>query len=165
MDKCQGLLYHGLLFCILNTIIISSTLNANQLLRSNGGERPTLIPMESNDKKNNPLDHLLLIGTEKNFDSNKVEISNFLDQLKSRKKQLNSDEKFLEYVFFKVHRKYLKVFRPLTDFSQIFQEGKYNCLSATTFYAIILDYFNFQYDLIELPNHIFLKVALDQQSV
>ncbi len=169
LNFCNGQLSRPLIsrlvIFLVNTIIISSTLNANQLLRSNGGEKPTLIPIESNDKKNNPLDHLLLIGTEKNFDSNKVEISNFLDQLKSKKKQLNSDEKFLEYVFFKVHRKYLKVFRPLTDFSQIFQEGKYNCLSATTFYAIILDYFNFQYDLIELPNHIFLKVVLDQQSV
>ena len=74
-----------LVIFLINTIIISSTLNANQLLRSNGGEKPTLIPMESNDKKNNTLDHLLLIGTEKNFDSNKVEISNFLDQLKSKK--------------------------------------------------------------------------------
>ena len=151
--------------CLLNTIIISSTLNANQLLRSNGGEKPTLVPMESNDKKNNPLDHLLLIGTKKNFDSYKVEIFNFLDKLKSKKERCNSDEKFLEYVFFEVHRRYLKVFGPLTDFYQIFQEGKYNCLTATTFYAIIFDYFNFQYDLIELPNHIFLKVALDQQSV
>ena len=61
-----------LVIFLINIIIISSTLNANQLLRSNGGERPTLIPMESNDKKNNPLDHLLLIGTEKNFDSNNL---------------------------------------------------------------------------------------------
>ena len=169
LNSCNGQMSRSLIsrlvICILNTIIISSTLNANQLLRSNGGEKPTIVPIKSNDKKNNPLNHLLLIGTKKNFDSNKVEIFNFLDKLKSKKKRLNSDEKFLEYVFFEVHRRYLKVFGPLTDFSQIFQEGKYNCLTATTFYAIILDYFNFQYDLIELPNHIFLKVALDQQSV
>jgi len=163
--QMSSLLMSRLVICFLNTIIISSTLNANQLSRSNGGEKSTLIPIESNDKKNNPLDHLLLIGTRKNFDLNKVEIFNFLDQLKSKKNRLNSDEKFLEYVFFEVHRRYLKVFGPLTDFSQIFQEGKYNCLTATTFYAIILDYFNFQYDLIELPNHIFLKVVLDQQSI
>ena len=154
-----------LVICFLIKIIISSTLNANQLSIANGGKNPTINPIESRDNENHLLDHLLLINNRNNFNSNKGEIFNFLDQLKSKKNKLKSDEKFLEYVFFEVQGKYLKVFEPLTDFSQIFQEGKYNCLTATTFYAIILGHFNFQYDMIELPNHIFLKVALDQQFI
>ena len=105
LNSCNGQMSRSLIsrlvICILNTIIISSTLNANQLLRSNGGEKPTIVPIKSNDKKNNPLNHLLLIGTKKNFDSNKVEIFNFLDKLKSKKKRLNSMRNFLNMSFLK----------------------------------------------------------------
>ena len=117
------------------------------------------------DKNGNPLDYLILIGTAEHFDKNKEEILNFLNHLDSKKKRFDSDKKFLEYVFYKVHSKYLRNFEPLTDFSEILEQGKYNCLTATAYYAIILEYFGFHYELRELTHHIYLKVNLGQETI
>jgi hypothetical protein len=111
------------------------------------------------------LDYLILIGDGTSFDEDKAEIKAFMTQLEQRRPRFKTDAKFLEYVFYKVHQKYLKRYEKLTSFSDIVERGRYNCLTATAYYAIILDHFGYHYELIEMPHHIYLKLALDTHDL
>lgn len=156
---------HRFIICFLITLVVSGPIYGTHVLGVGADKERSIISGYLKDKNGNPLDYLMLIGTGEHFDKNKWEILNFLNHLDSKKKRFDSDKKFLEYVFYKVHRKYLRSFEPLTNFSEILEQGKYNCLTATAYYAIILEYFDFHYELIELTHHIYLKVNLDQQTI
>ena len=56
----------------------------------------------------------MLIGTDEYFEKNKRDL-NLLNDLDSKKKRFDSDKKFLEYVLYKVHSKYLRTSGPLTN--------------------------------------------------
>ncbi len=149
----------------LITLVVSGTIYGRHISGDVADKERGIISDYLKEKNSNPLDYLVLIGSGEHFDKNKGEILNFLNHLDSKKKRFDSNKKFLEYVFYKVHSKYLRSFEPLTDFSEILEQGKYNCLTATAYYAIILEHFDFHYELIELTHHIYLKVNLDQETV
>ena len=113
--------------------MLKGTLSESHLFSADVGKERILITSYSKDKQGTPLDYIMLISTGERIDPNKREVFNFLDHLYSKKKRLDSDKKFLEYIFYKVHSKYLRIFESLTDFYQILEQGNYNCLTATAF--------------------------------
>ena len=85
-----------------------------------------------------------------------------LDELKERRQRLRDDQ-FLKVIFFRTHRKFLERYDPSSTFSEMVLSGKYGCLPGTVLYALLLEYFDFKVRTIELTNHIFLKVKVDDQ--
>jgi hypothetical protein len=43
--------------------------------------------------------------------------------------------------------------------------GRYGCLSGTITYALILSHFGFKNEAVELSNHVYLKVYLDEEFI
>lgn len=75
------------------------------------------------------------------------------------------DTKFLSFLFNKTHQKFLKNYSEGASFYKLVEKGAYNCLTATALYAILLDEFGFEYEVIETNYHIFLLVATTEGTV
>jgi hypothetical protein len=82
----------------------------------------------------------------------------FLDNLKIKRTRIKSDELFLRLAFKNAHREYLKSYSAYTSFPELFQQGKYDCLTATSLFSLVLNHFGFDYEIIATNYHIFLLV-------
>ena len=51
-----------------------------------------------------------------------------------------------------------KSYQSYSQFTDIFESGSYDCLSATSFLSVLLEEFDFEYKIIETNYHIFLLV-------
>ena len=79
-----------------------------------------------------------------------------IQKLESKRNSFRTEESFLRYVFNKTHSHFLKDFQAYTSFGQLLDKGKYNCLTATALYALILEQLGVQYEIIETNYHIFI---------
>lgn len=95
------------------------------------------------------------------------ELSKFTLKLQNRQRRYRFEKQFIRYVFHKVHRKYMKHYAKNTDLHELMERGRYDCITGTALYAIILDALGYQYSVGELPYHVFLMVKLNdgQDSV
>jgi hypothetical protein len=76
-----------------------------------------------------------------------------------------ASEQNLRKMFRRVQRSILKRYVPYTDFSAMFTEGKFDCLTATTLYAHLLESLSYRFDVIETNYHIFLLVHTGEGEV
>ncbi|SMD33940.1 hypothetical protein SAMN04488029_1754 [Reichenbachiella faecimaris] len=80
-----------------------------------------------------------------------------VDKLRERQASSKSDALFLKYVFYTVHRKMLGEYEQYVTFSEIFKkEKKYDCVTGTALYALILDELGFDYEVHETDYHVYL---------
>lgn len=76
---------------------------------------------------------------------------------KLEKKRLrHSEAGFVRMLFTQMHRQVLKQFKEGTTLAEALQTGAYNCLTATTFFALLLDHFRVSYRIVETNYHVFL---------
>lgn len=85
-----------------------------------------------------------------------------LEGVRARKK---SDRAFLRSIFYKVHQNSLIKYDRQATMDETLLTGNFGCLSGTALYALILDHFNYQYEIIELPNHVFIQLQVDGQNM
>lgn len=89
-----------------------------------------------------------------------------LGKLVEKKSTYRSDESFLKFMFFKVHRKFLKQYEKQVVFSEIFgPQGKYDCVTASALYALFLDDLDFEYDVVETDYHVYLLVHAGDKEI
>ncbi len=101
-------------------------------------------------------------------DETKADLSgyeSFLTQLGKKRSHYAEDKDFLRHLFIKTHQKFLKTYQTESSFGEIFHAGKYNCLTGTALYALLLDHFRFNYTIIEVNYHIFIVVKLDGEEL
>ncbi|MBT1703047.1 hypothetical protein [Chryseosolibacter indicus] len=92
------------------------------------------------------------------------DLKKFVQQL-ARKRNSKSEKQFLEYLFSKTHRRYLKNYTEYASFGELAENGTYNCLTGTALYALLLDHFNIEHKIIETNYHIFLLVKTNDGAV
>lgn len=85
-------------------------------------------------------------------------IDEFISKLEIRQSSFKNDKNFLRYVFCKTHNRFLKKYKSYCTFSELLNDGTYNCLSGTALYALLLDHFSIAYEIIETNYHIFLMI-------
>jgi hypothetical protein len=71
----------------------------------------------------------------------------------------------LAKVFRKFHSSFLKNYEAYADFSALFTEGTYDCLTATTLLSNILGKLGYQVEVVETTYHIFIKVHTEEGMV
>jgi hypothetical protein len=71
----------------------------------------------------------------------------------------------LAKVFRKFHGSFLKNYEAYADFSSLFTEGTYDCLTATTLLSHILGKLGYQAEVVETTYHIFIKVHTEEGMV
>jgi hypothetical protein len=75
-----------------------------------------------------------------------------------RSNQPQKELKLLRKIFWSTQQEFLKTYSPHEDMDEVFTSGKYDCLTATTLYSLLLEEFQFKYSLIETNYHIFIVV-------
>lgn len=71
------------------------------------------------------------------------------------------DQVFLRKLFYYVHEHLLSEFAGEVSFDQTVATGQYNCLTATTTFALLLRYFGISHEVVETTYHIFILVQLN----
>ncbi|MBK5277865.1 MAG: hypothetical protein JJE09_03270 [Bacteroidia bacterium] len=94
-------------------------------------------------------------------ESNKL--NDFIKTLHSQRRV--SENKFLKSTFKATHQKFLKSYSQYSDFGEIFKNGKYDCLTATALFSVILSEMHFDYKIIETNYHIFILVDTESGQV
>lgn len=76
----------------------------------------------------------------------------------SLQKEINNKTgvKKIKLIYKHVHHTFFKVYKLKNSFSDIFEKGEYNCVSATALYAIIYSKLGISYQIKETPTHIYL---------
>ena len=86
----------------------------------------------------------------------KVKVDKFITSIDQNKIARFSKKKRIKYVFKKVHDRFLRKYKELVNFNEIFNNGTYNCVSASALYSYIFDSLKIPYQIKETPTHIFL---------
>jgi hypothetical protein len=89
------------------------------------------------------------------------DVARLIKKLERKENQV-SDAAFLRFLFSKTHAQFFRHFNEFASFSETLTRGKYNCLTGTALYAILLDHFGIEYKIFETNYHIFLVVTTGQ---
>lgn len=92
-----------------------------------------------------------------------VQVDQFVGKLEARDK--SHEASFLKKLFKKTHQQFLRHYVVHSDFGDLFQNGNYDCLTATALFATLLDRFEYDYEIYETNYHIFLIVQTQQGKV
>jgi len=97
-------------------------------------------------------------------------IQKIIDFEKDFKITPTNEAKTLRNLFFAVQETFLKEYVLYASFFQTIEKGKYDCLTGSLLYAIFLEEmkqkgsFEYTYQLIQLPTHVFVKIKLTDKS-
>lgn len=97
-------------------------------------------------------------------------IQKIIDFDKNFKISSANEVKTLRNLFFAVQETFLKEYVLYASFFQTIEDGKYDCLTGSLLYAILLEEikqkgnFEYTYQLIQLPTHVFIKLQLADKS-
>lgn len=84
---------------------------------------------------------------------------NLIQKLNQRAKKTKStdNKRFLEFIYSTTHQAMLSRYEEHAYFSKTLQEGVYDCVTGTGLYALLLEEFDFKYQIIETEAHVFIK--------
>lgn len=91
--------------------------------------------------------------------------TSFLYQLEKKESSFKREKDFIRHLFLKTHQKFLKNYSTYASFGELLEKGKYNCLTGTALYALILDHFGIEYSVIETNYHIFILAKADGETI
>lgn len=87
------------------------------------------------------------------------QLHSHIQALAAKQQKYKHERQFLKYLFYNTHKKFLKKYEMYQDFSAIFgKDKKYNCVSGTTLYALILQELGYKYTIKETAFHVYLIV-------
>lgn len=93
------------------------------------------------------------------------DLAAFVSRLDQKQSNFKNTSEFLEHIFNKTHQKFLRNFSEYASFPEMLDKGNYNCLTGTALYALLLDHFDIQYQIIETNYHIFLLAQTDKGQI
>ncbi len=89
------------------------------------------------------------------------QLDNFVAQMARIQRKYQSDEQVLQIIFGQVQKQYLHSYdKNYPAFSQLFVNGKFNCVSGTGLYALILQRLGYTVEIHEKAFHAYLQVQL-----
>ncbi|GAA3579404.1 hypothetical protein [Snuella lapsa] len=66
------------------------------------------------------------------------------------------EKRRVKFIYDELHKKFFKKYTLESDFSKIFEDGTYNCITASALYAFAFDELDIPYHVKETPSHVFL---------
>ncbi|NVJ47724.1 MAG: hypothetical protein HWE07_11375 [Cytophagia bacterium] len=98
-------------------------------------------------------------------DSSLIEgFQKLVTKLEKKQNRRNSDYAFLRTIFYQTHSSLLLEYSRLATMDETLAKGKFGCLTGTAIYAILLEHFGYDYEIVELPNHVFIHLKIDDKS-
>ena len=93
------------------------------------------------------------------------EIRETLDFLRNRQQKYQNQAFFVEYVFYRIHRKYLKKYTQYSSMTETLTQGKYDCVTGTALYAYLFKQLGFDITIKESTYHVYVTVSTDDGKV
>src|SRR5690349_12690184 len=113
------------------------------------------------------LDYYLNLFTSVEGESgiNDRSFNEFVNKLESKRASFRDDQAFVHHIFQKSHQKFLRNFEQYAPFRDMFGLGNYNCLTGTALYALLLEHFQIEYNIVETNYHIFILVNTEKGKI
>lgn len=89
----------------------------------------------------------------------------FLDGLKADRRFSRNQKTQVSHIFKSIHNQYFRLYHENPLFSEIFTNGNFNCLSASALFAMAFDHFGIPYEIILLPDHVYLLAYPNESSI
>ncbi len=126
----------------LDTVIYKSSFEKNLFQKAQDSDALALL--------------LSIDSNEEDYTSAKARMDQFYRIVEAMNLQKKSDKQFAKALFTTVHDQFLRKYEEYANFSMIFKNGYYNCVSATALFATILDHYQIPYQVKEVPTHVYL---------
>jgi len=112
-------------------------------------------------------DYFLLFSQagKKSSASSKEKFYAYLNKMGYEKMADKKQDKKVKFIYENVHGAFLSKYEGKSLFSDIFENGDYNCVSATALYCMAFDYFKIPYTIKEKPNHVYPIAYPNNQQV
>lgn len=81
-----------------------------------------------------------------------------MEVLEQKSHKFEDERNYIEWVYYKVHRKHLKRYKQYSSMSETLYDGRYDCVTGTALYAAIYSSLGFDVAIKESTYHIFLLV-------
>jgi len=86
----------------------------------------------------------------------KKQLNEFEQELLSSTTRIRNIKRALKIIYRDVHEKFFTKYVEQVFFSEIFETGHYNCVTATALYALVLEKLGIDYIIKETPTHVYL---------
>ncbi|WP_338759748.1 hypothetical protein WAF17_12240 [Bernardetia sp. ABR2-2B] len=99
-----------------------------------------------------------------------IAIQKIIDFNEDFKISPTNESKTLRRLFFAVQETFLKEYSLYSSFFQTIDSGKYDCLTGSILYAVLLEEikqkgnFDYTYQLVQTPTHVFIKIKLSDEN-
>ena len=108
---------------------------------------------------------LLLLSDQKPDKTPLEKIESFIQSKEWIRNKKAIGTKDLKRIYKEVHDAFLTQYVDNPNFSQIFQNGNYNCATASALYAFLLDRFSIKYNIRETPVHVYIVAEPETNNV
>ncbi|MFD2201647.1 hypothetical protein [Shivajiella indica] len=99
------------------------------------------------------------------WDSVSPKFNKLRNKLEKDYKKFDKSEKFLKMVFYRSQLHLLYDYYQYSTVEELIESGKFDCVSGSFLMAAFLDFYGFDYQIIETSHHVFLLVELDKQQI
>lgn len=83
-------------------------------------------------------------------------IQDEIAHLQRKKNRFKDEVRFIEFAFYRIHRRFLKNYQLFSTLPQLLNDGKYDCVSGTALYALIFKFLGIKYEIRETAYHVYL---------
>jgi hypothetical protein len=90
---------------------------------------------------------------------------NLIRKIENNSLSTPKPEKQLKFIYHAVQNDLLKKYKLYSTFDELYTNGKFNCVTATMLYGIILKYLNIDYDIKETSVHVFIVALPETKSI
>lgn len=94
--------------------------------------------------------------TKNDVEHYKIRLKSLIGSLPKKENSKKREQKRIKKIYNVVHNTLFKKYEPLAYFPDIFTNGNYNCVTATSVYAYVFDKINVPYFIKDEPNHVYL---------
>jgi len=114
-----------------------------------------------------PLDYYLVVDSS--IESYQIEeaydrIETLVHKLEKKRRKYNDKQQFFRWMFYYIHRKVLVKYVNYIPFSKtIAKSGKYDCVSGTALYSVLLNRLKVKHRIYETNFHIYLTIGDDEE--
>lgn len=158
-------MFRILLFCFLCFWGNAQVIDVNDLSFSNDFEKEKVLEFKETK------DHLAVLiassgrGNPEILKLAQDKFEELYLSLNPEKLLKKSPKKQIKKIFNAVQDDFLIRYNLENEFIEIFESGRYNCVSSTATYALLLDRFNISYVITEEPQHVYLTAIFDEISI
>jgi hypothetical protein len=117
----------------------------------------------------NPLNLNFTYSDSPTLDLDSLEIENgkvnkrfqkLIQRLDNDFEKHQESEEFLRLVFYRTQQQMLNKYIQYSSFNELIRDGSFDCVSGSTLFALILERYNLNYQIIETSYHVFLEIEL-----